>query len=302
MAASEHYFCMSVVSAAIAIAAERSRFPGFTLDQLVSALKAGRSTYAGLDYTRALEMCTIVGWDAIALEGDRESQLRETVRTLALRLNPLWMQASQWGRERAAAVASDDQRQLLAATGVLAADLSAQAIGFWDALAVASRQEENARNVEIGRKGEKLTLEYEHAILSRYGIPKSPKWVALEDNTAGYDILSYRMDPKGAIQRRLIEVKACSFGPMQFFLSRSEWDCAEHSPDAFVLHVWSLETLQLREIAVSELRMHMPQDHGRGNWTRVRVAVEDAGRITVSENAAPSFGPDGSFLGPNRYG
>ena len=70
---------------------------------------------------------------------------------------------------------------------------------------------ESIRNASIGERGEKLVFDEEKnklraAIKSGISVPKDyPKWVSLEDDSAGYDILSYDTD---TLQPMFIEVKA----------------------------------------------------------------------------------------------
>ncbi|BDV36590.1 protein NO VEIN domain-containing protein [Methylocystis iwaonis] len=52
------------------------------------------------------------------------------------------------------------------------------------------------------------------------GINMPPVWMAVEDNTAGYDIQSFDMGAEGPVVR-LIEVKSTIASPLSFFLSRN---------------------------------------------------------------------------------
>jgi len=57
------------------------------------------------------------------------------------------------------------------------------------------------------------------------GIHKEPKWPGFDDNYAGYDVLSYDHGEFG-LQNRMIEVKSTNVSPLQFYLTRHEWNQA----------------------------------------------------------------------------
>ncbi|MGQ3028033.1 MAG: DUF3883 domain-containing protein [Ferrovibrionaceae bacterium] len=94
----------------------------------------------------------------------------------------------------------------------------------------------DARNRDLGRRGEELVYLSEREALSRAGrgdLARKVRWVSdIEGDGAGYDILSF--DPSGA--ERLIEVKTTTGGQFTpFFLSENERSLAEERSDAFRL-------------------------------------------------------------------
>ena len=86
----------------------------------------------------------------------------------------------------------------------------------------------------LGLNAEKLIFENELSILKELGIAKSPVHVALEDVSAGYDILSYRKEGE-LIKEIYIEVKAVSLSNYQFHLSTSEYQTSlKLNPNYFI--------------------------------------------------------------------
>ena len=60
----------------------------------------------------------------------------------------------------------------------------------------------DARNRELGTAGEELVLEYEQRQLHKAGkreLSRNVKWIAKEDDSAGFDILSFSLDGGGAL-------------------------------------------------------------------------------------------------------
>lgn len=86
---------------------------------------------------------------------------------------------------------------------------------------------ENIRNLDIGERGEKLVFEMEKEKLNNAvnegkisSVNQYLKWVSLDDDSAGYDILSYDVETKNPI---FIEVKATTgskYSP--FYMSEGE--------------------------------------------------------------------------------
>src|SRR5690606_14677502 len=110
------------------------------------------------------------------------------------------------------------------------------------------------------------TLEYERR---RTGV--EPKWVALDSNSDGYDVLSRRDSDDS--RRLVIEVKTTKQGLTGcFYVSRNEWDVAE---DALfhVFHLWDVSDKEPRLAILdpAQLRRHTPTDGETGKWQLVRI-------------------------------
>ncbi len=74
----------------------------------------------------------------------------------------------------------------------------------------------------LGLEAEKLILKYEKDKLKKYNKKLTPKHIALEDVSAGYDILSYQKE-NNSFKKIYIEVKAVSSSDYRFFLSNLEF-------------------------------------------------------------------------------
>ena len=178
------------------------------------------------------------------------------------------------GRKRVLQIISEDQRQCLDLAGLLVAPPSEAAISWWDELTAFFRAEEQQQKLEIGREGERRTMVHETQRLMKEGISRKPNWVAVEDNRAGYDVQSFQYNAGGTgIDDLRIEIKATSYSPIHFILTRAEWDIASRHPDQHLFHIWNLDTEELLTLSVSDMATHIPSDAGAGQWHEVRVTI-----------------------------
>lgn len=179
--------------------------------------------------------------------------------------DPPWLQLASSGRREVLMHAPKELRQIFVEAG-LAYDGDAETVAFWDDLASRARGAREEALTEIGRTGERLTLEYEKR---RTGA--DPKWVALDSNSDGYDVLSRR--DMGDSRRLVIEVKTTTQGLAgYFYVSRNEWEVAE---DALfhVFHLWDVSEGEprLAVLKPEEVQRHAPVDGGTGVWQSVRI-------------------------------
>jgi hypothetical protein len=110
--------------------------------------------------------------------------------------------------------------------------------------------------------------------LAKLGLPLEPRWMAIEDNTVGYDVLSYNPGKFGPLNK-LIEVKSTIASPLRFFLSRNEWEQASKFGKAYVFHVWDIQKQPavLYEKTVEQIAPHVPQDNNKGHWKTALIPV-----------------------------
>jgi Protein NO VEIN, C-terminal len=147
-------------------------------------------------------------------------------------------------------------------------------VAWWDRVTGLVRLEGERQKQERSRRAERLSYEKEKKRLRQLGINLNPVWMGLEDNTAGYDILSYEPgDP--APTNVLIEVKSTIASPLRFILSRFEWDKAKSIGDAYCFHIWDMqrEPPALYVRTVDSVARHIPADSEKGKWKTVEIPV-----------------------------
>lgn len=193
-------------------------------------------------------------------------QVRKFLMTYMDVERPPWLQLVPKGRRFALQFAPEGVRQILYECG-LAREISPDVVRYWDMLAQHARGNKGLRRGEIGRKGEAYTVEYE----SRR-VRMVPSWVAVDDATLGYDVLSVvsRKDEN----RLRIEVKASvqQVHKANFYISRNEWEVASSS-GFHLFHLWLLrkEDVMLAKLTVDEVAVHIPRDRESGSWTDVKI-------------------------------
>lgn len=179
---------------------------------------------------------------------------------------PAWLQNATFGRARVLSFTSSEITQLFVEAG-LASGVDDEIVEFWDDLAALARGQKNARLSAIGRHGEKLSIAYEEA---RTG--QRPKWVSIDNNEDGYDLLSI----VGVTDFRLIsiEVKASTMGfSGSLHLTRNEWERSQEA-DQHAFHIWNIRAHALPLLAVltsEQIGMHLPFDRGTGAWESVEI-------------------------------
>jgi hypothetical protein len=180
--------------------------------------------------------------------------------------NPPWIQLASSGRREVLLQAPKGVCQVLVEAG-LAYDADLETVSFWDTLAARARGMRNAALVETGRHGERLSIAYEKQRTGR-----EPKWIALDSNSDGYDVLSRVSadDP----HRLTIEVKASSQAGLTglFHVTRNEWNLALESLN-HVFHLWDVSSIPPRLAILTPVQVaeHAPADIGTGEWELARI-------------------------------
>ena len=205
-------------------------------------------------------------------------RIRLQVQKLIDTENPQWLALATQGRRVLLRYVDANITQCLEEAG-LTDDSDPEVVSWWDGVAARFRGIDDLRRTEIGRHGERLSVEFEAA---RTGV--QPKWVALEQSDAGYDILSRvsRTDPETLV----IETKASEkpWATAQFFVSRNEWETLISHVNAAV-HLWSLATDPPDRciLDTDQLTLHVPKDHESGRWQNFRCPFSVFDAETSSE-------------------
>ena len=199
-------------------------------------------------------------------KGDPRAAIRSLLAAYIDIAKPVWVQTASAGRRELLSHAPPGVQQVFAESG-MAYGYDDDIVAWWDSLATRARRVRDDALTEIGRQGERYSLEYER---NRTG--RDPKWTAVESNLEGYDILSTLSADDN--RRLTIEVKTSQQPPGSawFFLSRNEW---EHAVDALhhAFHLWTLngDMPRLAVLSVDDVAQHLPTDGGGGAWQTVRV-------------------------------
>jgi hypothetical protein len=216
------------------------------------------------------EYCLSATGEDLANQPTPIAALREMVMQLALELKPSWMRLAVRGRTAVLEYAPPEVVQCLTESG-LGRSTDLATVCWWDRFSGAGRSGTDQKRLEEGRRGERLSYEYERL---RTGF--EPRWVALENSGAGYDLLSVvsRTDSTPSI----IEVKTTTetWSSGKFWLTRNEWTILSQSEHAR-LHLWSVDGgfVWFCVVEAQGLSTHIPFDQGAGTWEVLSARFAD---------------------------
>lgn len=272
---SESFFRISIIDGAINLSKLRSKYPDKNISEIIGYLQNGPASLSSYDYNNAKILIEKIGWEAFSTNGDRQSQLRDTLKNMIILLRPFWAKLSYLGRAKVKQILCEDSTQCLQYAGLLDENPTISAVNWWEEISKIFRIINDEQKFELGRVGEKRSIQLEKQRILENGLVKEPIWVALEDNTVGYDILSYRKNYDNELYEIKIEVKTCSYSPTHLILTRNEWKTALENEKSFFFQIWNLDVNQLIEMNVSEMAHHIPNDQGNGEWKEVEVILDD---------------------------
>lgn len=258
-------------------------------------IQSSFSKFGGLPCQKVLDTAQALNWVKAGTEGAivmtaKGGELRSTVgyepmlRKALLDYieieRPAWLQNATFGRARVLSFLNSEIGQVFVEAG-LSHGTSDQVVAFWDDLAARARGQKNESLMVIGREGERLTIEHEKIRTGR-----SPKWIAVDSNADGYDVLSI----VGADNNQLlsIEVKTTMQGMSGFFhVTRNEWEWALEAK-AHRFHLWAIDRQGIPSLAIvgtAEMGSHIPSNSGQGSWEVVEIpffAFQDQFQTSVS--------------------
>lgn len=261
----DRILAMSAFEAAYLIRTFREKNPELSTADLIATVRAVRADFYPHDYDAGAD---IEGRIAPQIVTPLEAFFAAAIDAIITDRAPFWARLAPAGRKHVLQAMGVNGVQCLRSAGLLGSD--ARATEWWDALASANRGERDARLLAQGREGERRSLAYERNRLQKEDISSSPVWVAVDDNTVGYDILSFARHD-GREVNRLIEVKTTNADVPRMILSRNEWNTAAQYGAAFEFHLWNLRNDTLTIFSVEDIRPHIPTDNGDGKWGSVEI-------------------------------
>ena len=264
---------MAAFQAFLELHSFRAEHPCLTEIDAIGRLTALRASANGLDFRGGLALHQHL--DSARNWKQTEGRLRLFVFEWVRIAKPSWLRLVPYGREKVKSALGEDEAQCLREGGLLDDEPDDEAIEWWDRMAAITRGSSDAEKMKRARLAERLSLEHERVRLMHLAIDREPRWVALDDSTLGYDILSYDLDSEGRVVNRLVEVKSRLGGSI--FLTRNEWDNASGASQQTVIHVWDLPEERLHEYRARDLEPNIPHDQGTGVWQDVRMELDQSG-------------------------
>lgn len=162
--------------------------PKLTIPELTSLIiKLEPDAYA-FDFEAAEKLMGLV--DEV-LPSDGIRFYRGCMSAVLLQHQPVWLRILTQGRSRFLQKLGRDEYSLFRQAQLLDEEPDDIVVAWWDRVTGLVRLEGDKLKQERARRAERLTIEAEKVRLKQLGILLKPKWIGLDDNTAGYDVLSY---------------------------------------------------------------------------------------------------------------
>lgn len=205
---------------------------------------------------------------------DGEVFYQQCIKAVVIHHQPIWAKSMRQGRSRFIDSLGRDDRDVFAAAGLLNTPPDMDIVSWWDETVGHARLSIDTEKMMQARAAEALSIKHEKQKLESLGLEDEPEWIGLDDNFAGYDVLSYEIED-GTVRTKMIEVKSTIASPLRFYLSRNEWNTAEEVGSSYQFHVWDMagDPPRLFEFSVDQVRPHIPQDNERGRWSNAEIPV-----------------------------
>lgn len=203
--------------------------------------------------------------DSIVADYPSEIILRTQLHHLIDAYKPTWIPLLTRGRNESIKYLPQDIVQCLREADLLNT-YSDEVVLWWDKVGKISRRTDKDEKMDVGRRGEKMSLAYE---TKRTG--RQPKWQGFESNFSGYDILSVVNTDKSDYLNIEVKTSNSVLDVASFFVSRNEWGVAVKSSN-YLFHLWALvpkPTLFI--ISVDNIKTHVPSNNGDGDWVSVEI-------------------------------
>ncbi len=245
--------------------------PELSTTELIPLIESIEADGASLDLVASVHLESLVEQDCSM---DGKAFYQACIKAVLLKHQPIWSKSMRTGRARFTRTLNLNDQDIFSAAGLTDNPPSVEVVRWWDEVSGHARLIIDQVYMEQARKAELLTLGRERKRLASIGIKKEPEWPGLDDNYAGYDVLTYDLGEYG-LKNRMIEVKSTIASPLRFLLSRNEWDKAKEAPSAYLFHIWDLkqspEVLHIR--TVTEIEPHIPLDSEKGKWKIAEIPI-----------------------------
>lgn len=259
---------MSILNAVTTLHEYKTIYPNKSIDEIIEIIQSLNMYKSSYNYEAARILISDIDIETVA-------DLRGLITLVIQKELPGWLYQLQFGREIVASCLRDNQEidalQCLESAGLYSKEPDSSIVEWWDRLAGFARSSEESKKLKSGRIGEMLTLEYETRRITEYNV--KPKWVSIENNFAGYDVMSFDSSTSG-INQKLIEVKACKSRPISFYVTKNEWNSAITFGENYYFHIWYIPQRKLIELTVQQVGKNIPLNCGSGAWQTALIDVD----------------------------
>lgn len=209
-------------------------------------------------------------------------------------INPYWVSSIKDGRLSLMEVLNEDPSsintiQIFDELDLLDND-NDQSSKWWIYLEFYFRNQDTINKRELGLAGEILSRRFEKNYLYENGISEKVQNLAIDNPSAGFDIISYRMNLKSELQKIYIESKLNSQGKRSFYLSRNEFNKCRDLAKNYFVYLWLVDENSAKQIisenediihdfiergpevlGYKEIEKNTPLDRGGSEWKEVFI-------------------------------
>lgn len=269
--ATERVFALSAFEGVRLIRIYAAKHPDTPIDELLTIIEHIESDAPNLDLEASVYLHGLIDPNCTV---DGNEFYQACISAIVTKHQPTWCKAMKQGRMRFLDSLPSNDRDVFAAAGLAKDSPTASVVTWWDTVTGFARLIFDIEKMEQAREAERLSISHEIERLHGLGINLLPEWKGLDDNFAGYDVLSYDLGEFGPIAR-MIEVKSTIASPLRFILTRNEWDQALKVGAAYVFHVWDMAKVPpvLYERDATHVAPHIPQDNEKGKWKTVEIPL-----------------------------
>ena len=270
------YFSISVLEALRLILISFQNINNKDLYEAKTLAEISNPSKSKYDFDSAYRLINEYGEEYFTTQEDNEIQiLRSNLFKIVIASNPTWIKKVSLGRQFVLNSINElnnnvESNEILHTLEVckLKDSNDIDTVLWWKRLSEHYRN--NDTNIEKGIDGEFLTLKYEINKLNELRINKTPILRSIDDETLGYDILSFRKNSKDTYE---IYIEAKFSNNNKFFLTKNEWNAANKYMDNYFIYFWSEDFHEPKVISFAKLKLYILEDKENSTWDKLIISI-----------------------------
>ena len=269
-------FSISVLEAIRLILISFQNINNKNLEEAKNLAEISNPINSKYDFESAYRLINEYGEEYFTTQEDDEIKiLRSNLFKLITALNPKWIFKANLGRQFVLNEISELDNQVESKEILHTLDIcklknskDIDTVLWWKRLAENYRN--NDDNIEKGIDGEFLTLKYEINKLNEIDINKQPLLKSIDDETLGYDILSFRKSSKGIYE---IYIEAKFSNNNKFFLTKNEWNTARKYMKNYFIYFWNDDYMNPKIISFEKIKDYILEDKENSTWDKLIISI-----------------------------
>tara|TARA_Y100001958_G_C21223973_1_gene549339 strand:- start:165 stop:1043 length:879 start_codon:yes stop_codon:yes gene_type:complete len=167
-----------------------------------------------------------------------------------------------------------------------------QSSKWWTYLEFYFKSEDSVNKRELGLAGEILSRRFEEKYMYDNDVDGEVQNMAVDNPSAGFDIISYRLNSKNEIQKIYIESKLNSQSKRCFYLSRNEYNKCIDLSEFYFVYLWLVDEKSAKKIISGDedlildlidkgpevlghkkIEENTPKDRGGSEWKEAFISL-----------------------------